>query len=184
MQDLELDGTGDHVYALTPKKLQVQVVKIRVRQCGGSGDCRSCLDQRDPYCGWCVLNNACVPESNCTKSIPSTAHDWLTYQNGRCPAYEFSLIFITSASFLNVELENLPNLGGSLSCIFDFGSARGSVVVDAEPNGDQDNRIKTLNTAAAAYVYKSAEKHLKMRVFERTGKCQDFVTVLLRVENG
>lgn len=49
---------------------------------------------------------------------------------------------ITSATFLNIELENLPNLGGQLTCIFDFGSALGSLVMIAEPNGGLDNRIK------------------------------------------
>ncbi|KAL3982306.1 Plexin cytoplasmic RasGAP domain family protein [Acanthocheilonema viteae] len=140
LQDLELDATGDYIYALTPRK----VIKVKVRQCGGTGDCRSCLAQRDPYCGWCVLNNACVPESECTKSIPSTAHDWLTYRNGRCPAIsrvEPDKVQKTSASYLNIELENLPNLGGQLTCVFDFGSL-GSLSTLAQPNGGLDNRIR------------------------------------------
>ncbi|VDN05642.1 unnamed protein product [Thelazia callipaeda] len=141
LQDLELDATGDYIYALTPKK----VVKIKVRQCGGAGDCRSCLAQQDPYCGWCVLNGACVPESECTKSIPSTAHDWLTYRTGRCPVIskvEPDKVQRTSASYLNIELENLPNLGGQLTCIFDFGGVFGSVSTLAQPNGGLDNRVR------------------------------------------
>ncbi|MCP9265926.1 hypothetical protein DINM_021348 [Dirofilaria immitis] len=141
LQDLELDATGDYIYALTPKK----VVKIKVRQCGVAGDCSNCLAQRDPYCGWCVLNNACVPESECTKSIPSTAHDWLTYRNGRCPAIsrvEPDKVQRTNALYLDIELENLPNLGGQLTCVFDFGTLLGSLSTLAQPNGGLDNRIR------------------------------------------
>ncbi|VDK64486.1 unnamed protein product [Onchocerca ochengi] len=141
LQDLELDATGDYIYALTPNK----IVKIKVRHCGAADDCRSCLAQRDPYCGWCVLNNACVPENECTKSIPSTAHDWLTYRNGRCPAIsrvEPDKVQRTSALYLDIELENLPNLGGQLTCVFDFGTLLGSLSTLAQPNGGLDNRIR------------------------------------------
>uniref|UniRef100_A0A915PJ57 Sema domain-containing protein n=1 Tax=Setaria digitata TaxID=48799 RepID=A0A915PJ57_9BILA len=107
LQDLELDATGDFIYALTPKK----VVKIKVRQCGGAGDCHSCLAQRDPYCG-------CISRVEPDKMQR------------------------TSASFLNIELENLPNLGGQLTCIFDFGTLFGSLSTLAQPNGGLDNRVR------------------------------------------
>uniref|UniRef100_A0A915ADH7 Sema domain-containing protein n=2 Tax=Parascaris univalens TaxID=6257 RepID=A0A915ADH7_PARUN len=141
LQDLELDGTGDHVYVLTPSS----VSKVKVRHCGGAGDCESCLSQRDPYCGWCVLNNGCVPEGECTKSIPSTPHDWLTFRTGKCPlirSVEPDKMQITSASYLNIELENLPSLGSQLTCIFDFGNASGPVTMLAEPSGATESRVR------------------------------------------
>lgn len=47
----------------------------------------------------------------------------------------------TSASYLNIELENLPSLGGQLACVFDFGTL-GSLSTLAQPNGGLDNRIR------------------------------------------
>lgn len=32
-----------------------QVTKLNVAQCEKHLDCRSCLSNRDPYCGWCLL---------------------------------------------------------------------------------------------------------------------------------
>lgn len=49
----------------------------------------------------------------------------------------------TSASYLNIELENLPNLGGQLTCVFDFGTL-GSLSTLAQPNGGLDNRIRLM----------------------------------------
>lgn len=141
LQDLELDGTGDYIYVLSPNS----VSKVKVRRCGGAVDCQSCLAQRDPYCGWCVLNNGCVPEGDCTKSIPSTPHDWLTFRNGKCPAIrsvEPDKMQITSASYLNIELENLPNLGTQLTCIFDFGNASSPLTMVAEQTSGADARVR------------------------------------------
>ncbi|MFH4980273.1 hypothetical protein AB6A40_006982 [Gnathostoma spinigerum] len=141
LQDLELDGTGDHVFVLSPFSLS----KIKVRQCGDASDCITCLNQRDPYCGWCILNNACVPEGECTKSIPSTQHDWLTYSSGRCPAIRSvdpDKMQITSAYYLNIELENLPITDGKLTCIFDFGNLSSPLTMFAEQDSDGEMRIR------------------------------------------
>uniref|UniRef100_A0A0M3JIC6 PSI domain-containing protein n=1 Tax=Anisakis simplex TaxID=6269 RepID=A0A0M3JIC6_ANISI len=122
----------------------LQVSKVKVGHCGGADNCETCLANRDPYCGWCVLNNGCVPESECTKSIPSTPHDWLTFRTGKCPMIrkvEPNQMQITSASYLNVELENMPNVGGQLTCIFDFGNISGPVTMIAEQNGISESKV-------------------------------------------
>lgn len=49
---------------------------------------------------------------------------------------------ITSASYLNIELENLPSLGGQLTCIFDFGNASGPVTMVAEQSGATESRVR------------------------------------------
>lgn len=33
----------------------VQITKVPVQTCHLKTDCQSCVAQRDPYCGWCVL---------------------------------------------------------------------------------------------------------------------------------
>lgn len=47
----------------------------------------------------------------------------------------------TTASYLNIELENLPDLGGQLTCLFDFGTL-GSLSTVAIPSGGLDNHIR------------------------------------------
>lgn len=50
---------------------------------------------------------------------------------------------ITSASYLNIELENLPNLGGQLICNFDFGEVYSTIPMIADSsNVVSENKIR------------------------------------------
>ena len=53
--DLLFDLKRDHVYVMTDKKLS----KVRVQDCKQYTDCNQCLGAKDPYCGWCSLENKC-----------------------------------------------------------------------------------------------------------------------------
>lgn len=33
----------------------LQITKVPVQTCLQKKDCQSCVELRDPYCGWCVL---------------------------------------------------------------------------------------------------------------------------------
>lgn len=35
--------------------LTLQITKVPVQTCLQQKDCQSCVELRDPYCGWCVL---------------------------------------------------------------------------------------------------------------------------------
>ena len=39
----------------------LQVTKVRVQDCGVYKTCGECLGARDPYCGWCSLENKYGP---------------------------------------------------------------------------------------------------------------------------
>ena len=45
----------------------LQVLKVKVRQCNAMSVCTQCLGQRDPYCGWCVVENRCMDEETCRR---------------------------------------------------------------------------------------------------------------------
>ena len=53
--DLLFDLKRDHVYVMTDQRLS----KVKVQDCAQYTDCNQCLGARDPYCGWCSLENKC-----------------------------------------------------------------------------------------------------------------------------
>lgn len=76
--DLLVDSSGSHLYVLTAQQvrtvpgrpgpqspspglyhlspvLPVQVDRVSVAACPQFPDCTSCLQARDPLCGWCTL---------------------------------------------------------------------------------------------------------------------------------
>ncbi|XP_007953477.1 plexin-B1 [Orycteropus afer afer] len=62
-RDLTFDGAFEHLYVMTQNTL----LKVPVASCAQHLDCASCLAQRDPYCGWCVLLGRCSRRSECSR---------------------------------------------------------------------------------------------------------------------
>ena len=59
--DINFDLKREHVYAMTDKK----VSKVRVQDCSIYTSCGECLGSKDPYCGWCSLENKCSLRGDC-----------------------------------------------------------------------------------------------------------------------
>ncbi|XP_077745772.1 plexin-B3 isoform X2 [Canis aureus] len=78
--DLLVDGNGSHVYVLTAQ----QVDRVPVAACPEFPDCTSCLQARDPLCGWCVLQGRCTLKGQCGRA--AQANQWLwSYEDSHCP---------------------------------------------------------------------------------------------------
>ncbi|XP_023561152.1 plexin-B3 isoform X1 [Octodon degus] len=78
--DLLVDSSGSHLYVLTAQ----QVARVPVAACPQFLDCPSCLQARDPLCGWCILQGRCTRKGQCERV--TQAHQWLwSYEEGsRC----------------------------------------------------------------------------------------------------
>uniref|UniRef100_A0A673J0U0 Plexin-B2-like n=1 Tax=Sinocyclocheilus rhinocerous TaxID=307959 RepID=A0A673J0U0_9TELE len=77
-KNLFFDKTQAHLYITTEKK----ITKVPVQACHLKLDCQSCVAQRDPYCGWCVLEGRCTRRSECSRA--EEKNGWLWSPNQQC----------------------------------------------------------------------------------------------------
>ena len=49
--DMHFDPGSMYLYVMTEKK----VSEVKVQECGIYKNCWTCLNAKDPYCGWCSL---------------------------------------------------------------------------------------------------------------------------------
>ncbi|CAH1783359.1 unnamed protein product [Owenia fusiformis] len=123
-KDMPFDRSKKHLYIMTNKKIS----RVKVQDCGQHTSCDTCLGPttRDPYCGWCSLENKCSLKSECQGSESTTR--WLPYIGTQCTR-------ITSVSphqaqiereptKLSLQITNLPQDGaliGQYQCAFSIG---------------------------------------------------------------
>ncbi|XP_004704039.1 plexin-B1 [Echinops telfairi] len=118
-RDLTFDGAAEHLYVMT----QSTLLKVPVASCAQHLDCASCLAQRDPYCGWCVLLGRCSRRSECSRSHGPERWLWSFQPEPVC-------LQVTTLSPANISREerkevflSVPDLpllqpGESYSCHF------------------------------------------------------------------
>uniref|UniRef100_A0A8C3AEW7 Plexin b2b n=1 Tax=Cyclopterus lumpus TaxID=8103 RepID=A0A8C3AEW7_CYCLU len=74
-KNLFFDLSQSHLYITTEKKVPVQT-------CLQKKDCQSCVELRDPYCGWCVLEGRCTRRSECRRA--EEKNGWLWSPRQQC----------------------------------------------------------------------------------------------------
>ncbi|XP_004368544.1 plexin-B1 [Trichechus manatus latirostris] len=79
-RDLTFDRTFEHLYVMT----QSTLLKVPVFSCAQHLDCASCLAQRDPYCGWCVLLGRCSRRSECSRGQGPERWLWSFHPEPSC----------------------------------------------------------------------------------------------------
>uniref|UniRef100_A0AAQ5ZPB5 Sema domain-containing protein n=1 Tax=Amphiprion ocellaris TaxID=80972 RepID=A0AAQ5ZPB5_AMPOC len=65
-----------------PLKRFLDITKVPVQTCLQKKDCQSCVELRDPYCGWCVLEGRCTRRSECRRA--EEKNGWLWSPKQQC----------------------------------------------------------------------------------------------------
>nr|CAI5855263.1 unnamed protein product [Callosobruchus analis] len=119
LPDTTLSPSGDYLYVLSTSK----VSKINVQHCSTYSNCSSCLESKDPYCGWCSLEKRCTVRSACQKASHS-APRWLSLGTGQ-QCIDFEQVYperipINQMTNVKLTIRTLPSLppGAKYKCVF------------------------------------------------------------------
>ncbi|KAM7341328.1 plexin A [Cochliomyia hominivorax] len=115
-RDMHFDNQNLHLYVMS----QSQVAKTKVYDCTDYKTCGECLGARDPYCGWCSLENKCSPRSTCQDDVNDPLY-WISYKTGKCTTITSVMphqLQRTTARTLELIIDHLPQLKENLVCAF------------------------------------------------------------------
>jgi len=114
--DMFFDKKEMNLYVMSEKKIS----KVRVHECSIHKACGECLEAKDPYCGWCSLENKCSLRSNCQDDSNDPLF-WVSYKTGKCTSITSVTphqLQRTTARNLELVIDHLPNLKEHLVCTF------------------------------------------------------------------
>uniref|UniRef100_A0A8C9TM89 Sema domain-containing protein n=1 Tax=Scleropages formosus TaxID=113540 RepID=A0A8C9TM89_SCLFO len=114
---LLFDRNHRHLYVTTGKKISM----VPVEECDMMKDCKSCMDLKDPYCGWCALEGRCTRKSDCRKA--EEEKHWLWSPQNQCveiTSFQPPNLSCKKMQKVDINVASLPSIGGddSLKCIF------------------------------------------------------------------
>ncbi|KYN31861.1 Plexin-B [Trachymyrmex septentrionalis] len=119
LPDTLISPDGEYIYVLSNSKIS----KVKVEHCNGYTNCSSCLDAKDPYCGWCSLEKRCTVRGDCQKASHSSPR-WLSLGTGQqCIDFEQVLpdrMPINQMTTVQLTIRTLPELptGANYKCVF------------------------------------------------------------------
>ncbi|XP_048252946.1 plexin-A2-like isoform X3 [Haliotis rufescens] len=179
--DLRMDDQKLHLYVMTEKRLS----KLKVQECSQYKTCGECLGAKDPYCGWCSLENKinmCSRQDEC-KAYEMTMR-WLPYSGQQCTNItrvvpeKIQKDHSSKTHTLELHIENLPDFPGQYECAFSHDMRFVPIITIAN---------KTMNTGKNTGVtcqtplpnqlpmVPTGQDHIVMRLSVRMNQ-QDFVS--------
>lgn len=117
--DIFTDNEGVYLYTMTNTKL----LKVKLYICSQFTSCSACLGAKNPYCGWCSLENKCSLHWECHEH--EKKYRWLAYNDRTCT-------MITSvtpdkmpkehmkSTQLQLNISNQPSFTGLYQCVFTY----------------------------------------------------------------
>ncbi|XP_014671686.1 PREDICTED: plexin-B-like [Priapulus caudatus] len=108
----------EHVYVMSINK----VSKVKVQECDLYETCEDCsIGARDPYCGWCTLENRCSTRARCNNA--NATNRWISVSSRECVRFMEiipSQIPVGNANTVELRVNRLPALlpGYGYSCVF------------------------------------------------------------------
>ncbi|KAM8715460.1 hypothetical protein ACLKA7_002504 [Drosophila subpalustris] len=115
-QDMQFDNQNLYIYVMSERK----VSKVKVYDCADFETCGECLGAKDPYCGWCSLENTCSPRSNCQDDANDPLY-WVSYKTGNCTTITSVVLhqlLRIAACNLKLIIDHLPQLKENIICAF------------------------------------------------------------------
>uniref|UniRef100_A0AC34RQY4 Sema domain-containing protein n=1 Tax=Panagrolaimus sp. JU765 TaxID=591449 RepID=A0AC34RQY4_9BILA len=99
------------------------VHKIKLDHCESVDGCNQCLNQGNPFCGWCLVTNKCSKATECHEDM--TFRNFISYKHkDNCPTISEinpKQQYIATSTTLKIKAQNLhPN--NSLKCVFEIGT--------------------------------------------------------------
>uniref|UniRef100_A0A8C2H0U0 Plexin b2a n=1 Tax=Cyprinus carpio TaxID=7962 RepID=A0A8C2H0U0_CYPCA len=128
-KNLFFNSTLDILYITTGKK----ITKVPVQACEQKNDCQSCVSQRDPYCGWCVLEGRCTRKKDCHEGEGENA--WLWSPKQTCVTIKsFKPPNISRKKTYNsqvmIDIPTLPSISSSYRLHCEFGGYKSSATMN------------------------------------------------------
>ncbi|XP_047364074.1 plexin-B [Vespa velutina] len=119
LPDTAISPDGEYIYVLSTSRIS----KVKVEHCNSYTNCSSCLDAKDPYCGWCSLEKRCTVRGDCQKASHSSPR-WLSLGTGQ-QCIDFEQVFpdhlpINQMITVQLTIRTLPELpaGANYKCVF------------------------------------------------------------------
>ncbi|XP_014842933.1 PREDICTED: plexin-B2 [Poecilia mexicana] len=109
-KNLFFDLPHSHLYITTEKK----ITKVPVQTCLQKTDCKSCVELRDPYCGWCVLEGRCTRRSECRRA--EERNGWLWSPGQECLkilSFYPPNLSTKKTDKIQINIQGLPSIGSS-----------------------------------------------------------------------
>ncbi|XP_022611595.1 plexin-B2 [Seriola dumerili] len=125
-KNIFFDLSNSHLYITTEKK----ITKVPVQTCLQKKDCQSCVELRDPYCGWCVLEGRCTRRSECRRA--EEKNGWLWSPRQQCVkivSFNPPNLSCKKTQKVKINIPSLPTIGLSdrLHCTIESFRSEGTM---------------------------------------------------------